>query len=459
MIMNDNENCLFRKEALGSMGNDAPLACLSAFQPLVYSYFKQLFAQVTNPPIDPFREKVVMSMQYPIGPEGNLLKPSAEQVRRIWLEHPILSIFETELLKCNGCVNFQTKTLDLTYPYTEGVNGYLNCIQRVCVDGVAAVTQGCNYLVLSDRNVGKGRVPVSALLALGALHHRLIDTYLRMKVGIIVETAEACEVHHICLLLGYGADAICPYLAFELAYALRNEGLLMPALDDEQIYTAYVQAIETGIAKVMAKMGISTLQSYKCAQIFEAVGLGEDVINKCFRGTPSRLGGVSLTVLANECLERYVMTYCEISPDTRILRNPGEYHWRRGGQAHINEPISIAALQDATKNNDARTYGEYRKTALENIKMTTLRGQLELIDNCNKIDINEVESAKDIVKRFVTGAMSFGSISLEAHQTLAIAMNRMGGKSNTGEGGENSDRYLSKTDSKIAKKLKNPPII
>lgn len=432
-----------RKEALGSMGNDAPLACLSTFQPIPYDYFKQLFAQVTNPPIDPFREKVVMSMQCPIGPEGNLLQPSAEQVHRIWLPNPILSITDTNLLKRNTHRGWKTKVLDITFHFKDGVQGYIECIDRICREGELAASSGYQLLIISDRNAGQeGQAPVSALLALGALHHHLIETYQRMKVGLIVETAEAREVHHVCVLLGYGADAICPYLAFELAQALRNDGVISPDVSDKQIYSAYAQAIDTGIGKVMAKMGISTLQSYKSAQIFEAVGLGIDIVHKCFRGTASRIGGVTLEIMAREGLERFQMTYSKVSPDTRILRNPGQYHWRHGGEAHINEPASIASLQEAAVSKDMNAFEAFKASTLESVTKCALRGQLEFVDDRQKIDISEVEPASEIVKRFATGAMSFGSISLEAHQTLAITMNRIGGKSNTGEGGEDSDRYL-----------------
>ncbi|XP_043646379.1 glutamate synthase [NADH], amyloplastic isoform X1 [Drosophila teissieri] len=432
-----------KKEALGSMGNDAPLACLSNFQPIPYEYFKQLFAQVTNPPIDPFREKVVMSMQCPLGPEANLLQPSAQQVHRIWLTNPILSIPDTQLLKRNTHRGWRTKVLDITFQYNEGVQGYIDAIDRVCREGYAAAQAGYQLLVVSDRGAGiDGKVAVSALLALGALHHHLIETLQRMKVGIVVETAEAREVHHICVLLGYGADAICPYLAFELAQALRDDGVIGPEVNDKQIYAAYAQAIDTGIAKVMAKMGISTLQSYKSAQIFEAVGLGSDLVTKCFRGTQSRIGGVTLEILAKEGLQRYQLTYGKATPDTRILRNPGQYHWRHGGEAHINEPSSIGSLQEAAVNKNLDAFEAFKKTTLDSVKKCALRGQLEFVTDRQSIDISEVEPASEIVKRFATGAMSFGSISLEAHQTLSITMNRIGGKSNTGEGGEDSDRYL-----------------
>lgn len=350
------------------MGNDAPLACLSEFQPLIYDYFKQLFAQVTNPPIDPFREKIVMSLQCPLGPESNLLDPSVDQVHRIWLPNPIISIPETNMLKHNNYRNWRTKVIDMTFNFREGIDGYKNCIRRICKEGQLAAESNYQLIVISDRVVSKDNVPVSALLALGALHQHLIETRLRMKVGIVVETGEAREVHHICVLLGYGADAICPYLAFELAQALRDDGVLEPTLTNKDIYNAYAKAIETGISKVMAKMGISTLQSYKSAQIFEAVGLGNDVVDLCFRGTQSRIDGVSLNMLACEGLTRYSLAYPESDTDIRILRNPGQYHWRNGGESHINEPAAIAALQEAATKNNKNAYEQYRSITLNSVK-------------------------------------------------------------------------------------------
>lgn len=252
-----------KKEALGSMGNDAPLACLSRFQPLPYEYFKQLFAQVTNPPIDPFRERIVMSLQCPIGPESNLLHPSAEQVHRLWISNPIISRTDLAILKRTTYKGWSAKVIDITFPYGEGVAGYDHALTRICREGQEAAEQNHQLIVLSDRLAGDERCPLSALLAVGALHHHLIETRNRMKVALIVETAEINEVHHVCVILGYGADAICPYLAFELAGALRDEGILNNSITDQQIYAAYAQAIDTGISKVMAKMGISTLQSYK----------------------------------------------------------------------------------------------------------------------------------------------------------------------------------------------------
>lgn len=364
------------------------------------------------------------------------------QVHRLWLNNPILSIPDTEMLKRNSHRDWKTRVIDITFDYRDGVDGYIDTFRRICSDAQSSAESGHQLIVLSDRAGGPERCPVSSLLALGCVHHHLIETRQRMKVGIIVETAEAREVHHICVLLGYGADAICPYLVFELAKSLRDDNVLDPNLSDEDIFAAYAKAIDTGISKVMAKMGISTLQSYKGAQIFEAVGLGPEVIDRCFRGTQSRIGGVGMEIMAKESLLRHEMTFYNLSPDSHILRNPGNYHWRAGGEGHINEPGAIAALQEAAINEDHDAYKKFRDVTMNSVRLCALRGQLDFVDNQEKIDISEVEAASEIVKRFATGAMSFGSISLEAHATLAISMNRIGGKSNTGEGGEDADRYL-----------------
>ncbi|KAL1491668.1 hypothetical protein ABEB36_012230 [Hypothenemus hampei] len=429
-----------KKEALGSMGNDVPLACLSNFAPLLYEYFKQLFAQVTNPPIDPFREKVVMSLQCPIGPEANILEPTALQVHRLWLKNPVISIADLEVFKYVTHRNWSSHVIDITFPVENGMDGFLKKLQEICNEANEAAKTN-QILILSDRLADKDRVPISSLLALGATHHHLIETRRRMKVALIVESAEAREVHHICLLLGYGADAICPYLALELARSLRDQGILDTNLSDEAIYQNYAQAMQTGISKVMAKMGISTLQSYKGAQIFEAVGLAEDVIEKCFKGTPSRIGGVSLEWLAVEALQRHKNAYQQ-GCDMLILRDTGKYHWRAGGEKHLNEPSSIASLQESAVNKNKSAYNRYIESTMQSIQDCMLRGRFELRTLDEPLPLEEIEPATEIVKRFATGAMSFGSISLESHQTLAIAMNKLGGKSNTGEGGEDEDRYL-----------------
>ena len=428
------------KEALGSMGNDTPLACLSLYQPLTYDYFKQLFAQITNPPIDPFREKIIMSLNCPIGPEINILEASPEQCNRLWLEQPILSISDLQLLKRSQFRNWKTKVIDCTFPPSDGKCGLVKALDRICHEAAVAAQGGYHLLVLSDRSAGPERVPISSLLSLGAVHHHLITKRQRMKVGLIVETGEAREVHHICVLLGYGADAICPYMVFELLAALRSEAKLQ--LSDEEIFKNYVSAMERGISKVMAKMGISTLQSYKGAQIFEAVGLGDEVINKCFKSTVSRIGGTSFDVLAAEAINRHQRTYnSDKAVDNLILPDPGYYHWRSGGEKHINDPEAIANLQDAAKTKAGKSYKSFSDATVAMLRKCTLRGQTQFNYAPEPIPLDEVEDAKEIVKRFCTGAMSFGSISIEAHETLAIAMNRIGGRSNTGEGGEDADRW------------------
>jgi glutamate synthase (NADPH/NADH) len=383
-----------------------------------------------------------MSLQCPVGPESNLLEPDADQVNRLWLNNPIISMATMELLKHNTFRGWRTKTIDITFDFRDGVDGYIGTFDRIRKEAEAAARKGYQLIVLSDRRGGLRRCPISSLLALGAVHYHLIDLYLRMKVGLIIETAEAREVHHICILLGYGADAICPYLVFELARGLRDDGVIDITMSDDDVWLSYKSAIETGILKVMAKMGISTLQSYKAAQIFEAVGLGSEVIDLCFRNTPSRIGGISLKHMAKDKLDRHAMVYCISTPDVKILRNPGQYHWRAGGEGHINDPGAIGALQEASANNNQNAYEVFRKATMDAVRRCAIRGQLAFVEDREKIDISQVEPASEIVKRFATGAMSFGSISLEAHTTLAVSMNRIGGKSNTGEGGENADRYL-----------------
>lgn len=428
------------KEALGSMGNDTPLACLSLYQPLTYDYFKQLFAQITNPPIDPFREKIIMSLNCPIGPERNILEANEEQCNRLWLEQPILSIADLELIKRTNFRNWRTKVIDCTFPPGDGRQGLVRALDRICHEATVAAGSGYSLVVLTDRQAGPDRVPISALLSLGAVHHHLIRERQRMKVGLIVETGEAREVHHICVLLGYGADAICPYLVFELLSALKAEAKLQ--MDDERIFKNYVAAVERGISKVMAKMGISTLQSYKGAQIFEAVGLSSDVIDKCFKSTASRIGGSNFDVLAAEALNRHQQTFnLDKTSDNFVLPDPGYYHWRSGGEKHINDPEAIANLQDAAKTKATKAYKSFSDATVNMLRKCTLRGQTEFVYAREPVPLEEVEDAKHIVRRFCTGAMSFGSISIEAHQTLAIAMNRIGGRSNTGEGGEDADRW------------------
>ncbi|XP_078373779.1 uncharacterized protein LOC144657317 isoform X1 [Oculina patagonica] len=425
-----------KKEALGSMGNDAPLSCLTMHPQLVFDYFKQLFAQVTNPPIDPIREKIVMSLACPVGPEPNLLEPDVAECHRVYLDHPILSCADVEAIK-GSCLSWcKCQTIDMVYPVEEGVNGLVPSIDRICKEASEAVENGCAFIVLTDRAAGRNHVPMSSLLSLGAVHHHLIRMKQRSQVGLIVESAEVREIHHFCVLLGYGADAICPYLVFETVANQRDQGLLDPPLSDKDIVENYTAAVKKGIAKVMAKMGISTLHSYKGAQIFEAVGLAEEVIDKCFVGTASRLSGVTFELLAQEALNKHSVAFSDRDCDNVLVNNKGEYHWREGGEKHINDPKCIANLQDAVRMKSQPAYQKYSETSIEVVRSCTLRGQLQIKFAKKPLDISEVEPASEIVKRFATGAMSFGSISYETHSTLATAMNKIGGKSNTGEGGE-----------------------
>ncbi|VDM52133.1 unnamed protein product [Angiostrongylus costaricensis] len=432
-----------KKEALGSMGNDAALACLSDFSPLMFSYFQQLFAQVTNPPIDPFREQIVMSLRCPVGPESNLLDPNAELTSRLILEQPVLSLVDMEVIKRTMYKGWHSKTINITFPVRYGVRGLVPGLDRICCEACEAALDGYQIIVLSDRGASKDNVPISSLLAVGAVHQCLIRHRLRMKVAIIVESGEAKVVHDFCVLLGFGADAICPYMVFETMYRLRNLGLLDKELNDDMVFQGYRQGVERGIFKVMAKMGISTLHSYKHAQIFEIVGLAHEVVDMCFKNTVSRLGGATFEILASEALKRHRSAF-PVAPnamehvfgDSRVLVASGTYHWRAGGEKHINEPEAIAKLQAATRLNNLKTFHEYSQASNLAQRWCTLRGQLEIKTSSKlEIPIDQVEPASEIVKRFVTGAMSFGSISWEAHTTLAIAMNRIGAKSNTGEGG------------------------
>src|SRR4051794_3264514 len=473
------------RDPVGSMGNDAALACLSDKPRMLYDYFKQLFAQVTNPAIDSIREEVIMSLECYIGPERNLLETTEEHAHRLRIPHPILSNEQLAALKHLNHRGWRAKTIDITWPRSEGRSGVVSAIERVCAEVEAAIDDGFSIVILSDRAIGRDRVPLSSLLATGAVHHHLVRKAKRASIGIIVESGEAREVHHHCLLVGYGADAINPYLAFESLWHSRREGLLQrpegadrtdqsgegkehPAIEavvdgelydpvtkeDQELVASYRKGVAKGMLKVMAKMGISTLQSYKGAQIFEAVGLKSDVIDRCFAGTASRIQGVDFNVLAEEALRRHALGYPEQAVDRLpVLPNPGEFHWRADGERHMWDPPAIAELQVAARNNSVDAYHRFAEHANRDAQTRcALRGLLAFKPGANggPMPIEEVMPAKDIVKRFCTGAMSFGSISAEAHETLAIAMNRLGGKSNTGEGGEDPERFkpMSNGDSK-----------
>ncbi len=436
------------RDPLGSMGNDAALACLSDKSRIIYDYFKQLFAQVTNPPIDSIREEIVMSLECFIGPEGNLLESTEQHAHRLKVPHPILSNEELCSLKNMDYRGWRTQVIDITFPRSTGKNGLLDALDRICRESTAAIEEGYSLIVLSDRNISAERLPISALVACGTVHHHLVSTHARTKIGIVVETGEAREVHHHCLLIGFGADAINPYLAFESLWQAKRDGLL-PVDEfpkDYLIVRGYKKAVAKGMLKVMAKMGISTLQSYKGAQIFEAVGLAREIIDRCFVGTASRVQGIGFEGLFTEMLERHEVGYpTRTTQQLPVLDNPGDFHWRRGGDAHMWDPTAIATLQNAARTNSVEAYREFaRYTNEETTRRCTFRGLLTFNEKVNggPIPIAEVEPAKEIVKRFCTGAMSFGSISAESHETLAVAMNRIGGKSNTGEGGEDPVRWV-----------------
>ncbi|RRT79414.1 hypothetical protein BHE74_00015690 [Ensete ventricosum] len=429
-------------EALGSMGNDAPLAVMSNREKLSFEYFKQMFAQVTNPPIDPIREKIVTSMECMIGPEGDLTETTEEQCHRLSLKGPLLSIDEMEAIKKMNYRGWRSKVLDITYPKKHGRKGLEETLDRICLEARTAIREGYTTLVLSDRGFSSERVAVSSLLAVGAVHQHLVSTLERTRIGLLVESAEPREVHHFCTLVGFGADAICPYLAIEAIWRLQIDGKIPPRVDGEfrsreDLVKRYFKASNYGMMKVLAKMGISTLASYKGAQIFEALGLSSEVIEKCFKGTPSRVEGATFEMLAGDalCLHELAFPIRALplgSAEASALPNPGDYHWRKGGEVHLNDPLAIAKLQEAARANSVAAYKEYSRRIQELNKTCNLRGILKFKDVAEKVPLDEVESASEIVKRFCTGAMSYGSISLEAHSTLAIAMNKIGGKSNTG---------------------------
>ncbi|KAI8091565.1 hypothetical protein BDF21DRAFT_490308 [Thamnidium elegans] len=432
------------KEALGSMGNDTSLACLSKQPRLVFEYFRQLFAQVTNPPIDPIREEIVMSLECYVGPEGNLLEKNENQCNRMILKSPILTLQQLDSIRRMDTLHADWKvmTIDITFAREEGIDGYLGALERACNETTEAIKSGYKVVILSDQKVGPDRVSISSLIAMGGVHHHLVRNKLRSRVALMIETAEAKEVHHFCVLLGYGADAICPYLALEAMYKLVREGAVREGVTQTSAASNYIKAIDNGIKKVMSKMGISTLASYKGAQIFEALGVDDSVISRCFVGTASRIKGVTFDIFAMDAIALHETGYPirnRVQPLT--LPESGEYHWRDGGEAHLFEPSSMANLQNAVRTKNQSSYDAYSRASYEAVRQCTLRGLLTFDYESRKpIAVEQVEPWTDIVKRFVTGAMSYGSISWETHTSLAIAMNELGGKSNTGEGGEKPER-------------------
>jgi glutamate synthase domain-containing protein 2/glutamate synthase domain-containing protein 1/glutamate synthase domain-containing protein 3 len=430
------------EEAVGSMGNDTPLAVLSQRKPLLYSYFKQLFAQVTNPPIDSIREAVVMSVQASVGSERNLLDETPEHARQLVIENPILRDGELERLRQVSSGSFKAHTIDTTWPVAEGTDGLEAALDRICAESSEALAGGTNILILSDRAAGALRAPVPSLLATAAVHHHLVREGTRLQTGIVVESGEPRSVHSIAVLVGYGAAAVNPYLMLETVAELVALGWLPEEMTAEQAQARAVKGIGKGLLKVMSKMGISTIPSYCGAQIFEAVGLSPELIDRYFTSTPSRIGGIGLRELAEGTLLRHARAY----PGTgdELLPVLGLYAWRRDGEHHQWNPDTIALLQHAVRAGGFETYEQYsRAVNAESARRSTLRGLLELrLAQDGGIPLDEVEPAAEIVKRFSTGAMSLGSISREAHETLAVAMNRIGGRSNTGEGGEDPVRYV-----------------
>ncbi len=428
------------EEAIGSMGNDTPLAVLSDKPQLLFSYFKQLFAQVTNPPIDPIREDIVMSVQAPLGAEQNLFDETPQHCHQLELDTPILSNAELQKLRELNAGSLRSTTLSTLYAVSGGGEGLRQALADLCERATEAVEQGATILILSDRGHDVEKAPMPSLLATAAVHHHLIREGLRARCGIVVETGEPREVHHFCLLIGYGAGAINPYVAMETLVDQVRTGVLQGVDEDKVVYN-YVKACAKGILKVMTKMGISTVQSYRGAQIFEAVGLNSDVIDNYFTWTISRIEGIGLDVIAEEVRRRHHLAY-EVSPALEPeLDAGGQYQWRRRGEYHMYNPESIAKLQHACRSGNYRLFKEYSAIVDSDAEShCTIRGLLRFKKG-KSIPVSEVEPASEIVKRFKTGAMSLGSISREAHENLAIAMNRIGGKSNTGEGGEDPVRY------------------
>ena len=433
------------EEALGSMGNDSPLAVLSDKNKPLYNYFKQLFAQVTNPPIDPIREAIVMSLVSFVGPKPNLL--DINQVNppmRLEVSQPVLDFQDMAKLRhiesmTNG--KFKSATLDITYPAAWGSEGVEAKLASLCAEAVDAIKGGHNILIISDRGVSPTQVAIPALLALSAIHQHLVREGLRTTAGLVVETGTAREVHHFAVLAGYGAEAVHPYLAMETLQALHKE-LPGDLSADKAIYN-YVKAVGKGLSKIMSKMGVSTYMSYCGAQLFEAIGINTETVNKYFTGTPTRVQGIGIFEIAEETLRMHKAAFGTDPILATMLDAGGEYAWRARGEEHMWTPDAIAKLQHSTRANNWNTYKEYAQIINDQTKrQMTLRGLFEFkIDPSKAIPVEEVEPASEIVKRFATGAMSLGSISTEAHATLAVAMNRIGGKSNTGEGGEDSARY------------------
>jgi glutamate synthase (NADPH) large chain len=429
------------EEAIGSMGTDTPLACLSDRPQLLYSYFRQLFAQVTNPPLDAMRESLVTSLLTYLGQQSNLLGEQPDAARLVKLKHPILTSDELQKLRQMSVDQVRAATLPILFVAGEGAAGLARALDELCAAADAAVRDGASILILSDRDLSHEQAAISSLLATAAVHHHLIRQGTRAQCGLVIETGEAREAHHLCLLIGYGAGAINPYVAFDTITDLHAQGMLSSGMTLEEAHSHYIKAAAKGILKVASKMGISTVQSYRGAQIFEAIGLAEDVIQKFFTNTASRIRGIGLDVIAAESLHRHRQAFPPLEMAGTTLDSGGQYQWRQDGEYHMYNPDTVAHLQHAVRIESFDTFRQYTKLVDdESQHHCTLRGLLRF-KSATPVPLEDVEPASQIVKRFVTGAMSFGSISKEAHENLAIAMNRIGGKSNTGEGGEDPERF------------------
>ena len=430
-------------EPVGSMGNDAPIAVLSDKPQLVFNYFKQLFAQVTNPPLDAIREELVTALEAPLGEVHNLLDDTPEHCHQLKLPYPILTNEELERVRRIQVGNIRATTLSALFKVKEGPGSLERAVESLCEKAARAAREGNAILIISDRGVDAKHAPIPSLLATSAVHHHLIREGLRMKVGLVVESGEPREVMHFALLVGYGAGAVNPYLAYETLADMAAQETLPEEVDAHAAEKNFLKAMHKALLKVASKMGISTVQGYRGAQIFEAIGLNQETIDKYFTWTPSRIGGIGLDIIEEEAIRRHTRAYGESRAAAELsLDMGGQYQWRRGGEHHMWNPETIAKLQYATKTNEYQTYKEFANLIDEQERqLSTLRGLLEFKPSANPVPLEEVDPASEIVKRFATGAISLGAISREAHETLAIATNRIGARSNTGEGGEDYHRF------------------
>ena len=429
------------EEATGSMGTDTPLAVLSSRPQLLYNYFKQLFAQVTNPPIDAIREEIIMAEDMMLGSESNLLEETPAHCHRLWIQRPVLTNEELEKIAHINKGSLKGVTLPIFFDKKDAEEGLEKAMEALFKKADKAIEDGYSILILSDRAVNEKSVPIPSLLAVAGLHHHLIRQGTRTKVSLVLESGEARELHHFAVLIGYGANAVNPYLVFETIEQMILDGRFEEPLAFKDAEKNFLKSCHKGLYKVISKMGISTIQSYCGAQIFEAVGLGTELIDKYFTATPSRIGGIDLKIVAKEALKRHEIGFPAVPNTDHMLELGGDYHWRREGEYHQLNPQTIALLQHSVRSGDYKIFKAYAKAVNEsNKQIANIRGLLKFKKG-HPIPLEEVEPASEIVKRFATGAMSYGSISKEAHETLAIAMNRLGGFSNTGEGGEDANRY------------------